>query len=95
MNCYIVSVSWGINKNFQKVFKRRSSAEEFFLYVKKEIENNYPNETLFLDTAHNKDWYVSPVKYDKVFCSLRTQEFISSTLAIDEYNRYMNKEMEE
>ena len=93
--CYIVNVSWGNNKKFSKVFKTRYDAEAFFNHVQEEIQESYPNYSIRKSKLHNKRWYFSPVGNEGVFVSLTPQEFVSSDLAISEYNNYMSSESED
>lgn len=93
--CYIVNVSWGENKKFSKVFKTRYDAETFFNHVQKEIQESYSRYPMHKSKLHNKRWYFSPVDNEDVFVSLTPQEFVSSSLAISEYNDYMASESED
>ena len=60
-----------------------------------EMEQSYPNSTMFSDMQRNKKWYLSPVDEKDVFISLQSQDFISSALAISEYDNYMSSENED
>ena len=83
--CFVVSVSWSENKKFQKVFKHRIYAENFFNYVKEEIKVNFLNSKFLDVNKKDQDWYFAPKEEKDVFVSLRCEFYASSDKAIKEY----------
>jgi hypothetical protein len=89
-------VSLGPRKKFMKVFGLRCMAEDFYLKAKEHIKESYPNEKFFETQKHNQNWMYSLENNSKenneVFISLKKQEYVSSTLAMNEFEAFLKEE---